>query len=30
MQKKVKRLKLDKETVRKLSTDDLKKMAGGS
>lgn len=30
MQKKVKKLELNKETVRNLSTDDLKKIAGGS
>ncbi len=30
MQKKAKRLELNKETVRNLSTDDLKKIAGGS
>ena len=30
MQKKVKPLKLNKETVRNLSSDDLKKIAGGS
>jgi natural product precursor len=30
MQKKVKQLKLNKETVRNLSTDDLKKIAGGT
>jgi len=30
MKKKVKKLELNRETVRNLSTDDLKKIAGGS
>jgi len=30
MKKKVKKLELNKETVRNLSSDDLKKIAGGS
>jgi hypothetical protein len=30
MKKKVKKLELNKETVRNLSTDDLKKIAGGT
>lgn len=30
MKKKVKKLQLNKETVRNLTSDDLKKIAGGS
>jgi hypothetical protein len=30
MKKKVKKLELNKETVRNLTTDDLKKIAGGT
>lgn len=30
MKKRVKKLELNKETVRNLSTDDLKKIAGGT
>ena len=30
MKKKVKKLELNKETVRNLTTDDLKKVAGGT
>jgi natural product precursor len=30
MKKKVKKLELNKETVRNLTSDDLKKIAGGS
>jgi hypothetical protein len=30
MKKKAKKLELNKETVRNLTTDDLKKIAGGS